>query len=276
MFSTIWHAVIFDPIYNLLIALINIIPGGDVGLAIIILVIIIKFILFPLSIKATRTTLKMNLVQGKLKEIQEKYKNDKQALGVKTLELYRKYDLNPFSSIVLLFVQIPVVFALYFVIRDLPVINDAILYSVNHNPSDIIKMTLFGFFDISQEASQATFIILGLLAAGTQYLQTSFMMQQQNKNKEKEVKTKTSEPDFQTEFAKGMQMQMKYFMPIMTFVISFQLGASIALYWTISNLFALAQEYYIRKKVRGTYHHHDKTGDSSNPTELIKDAEIVK
>ena len=256
MFSTIWHGLIFDPIYNLLIALINLIPGGDVGVAIIFLVVIVKVLLLPLSIKATRTQMKMTAVQGELKELQEKYKDDKQTLGAKTLELYRKYNVNPFSSVLVMLIQIPVIFALFFAIRELPVINESLLYAFNYNPSDLIQMKLFGVIDITKGGSQMAAVILGLLAASTQYIQTSFILKQNQAAQEKAEKENVGKKDtvsFSTEFAKGMQVQMKYVMPVMTFVISFQLGAAIAIYWTISNIFAIAQEYYMRKKVRGTY-----------------------
>src|SRR3989344_1062856 len=111
--SNFWHTIFFDPIYNLLVYLIDIVPGGDVGVAIILVTIIVKVILLPLSLKAARTQLAMREIEPMLKELKEKYKDKREEYAKATMEAYKKAGVNPFSSIVLLFVQIPIIIALY-------------------------------------------------------------------------------------------------------------------------------------------------------------------
>ena len=143
MFSYLFNTTLYNPIYNLFVFLIDIIPGGDVGLAVIILTIIVKLVLFPVSLGAVKTQMKMKLIEPEIKKIQELYKDKKEELAKKTFEVYKKNKINPFSSIIILFIQIPVIFALYFAIwKGLPVIKTEILYSFVKNPSQI-SMTGF-------------------------------------------------------------------------------------------------------------------------------------
>ena len=77
MFSSVWHTLFFDPVYNGLIYFVDIVPGGDVGVAIIFVTIVVKVILLPFSLKATRTQLAMREIEPEMKEIKEKYKDKK-------------------------------------------------------------------------------------------------------------------------------------------------------------------------------------------------------
>src|SRR5688572_7752938 len=113
MFSAIWHNVFFDPVYNVLVYLIAIIPGGDVGLAIIGLTVVVKIVLIPLSIKAARTQRVMRELEPKLKEIKDKHKDNREELARLTMAAYKDGGINPFASILLLFIQLPIIIALY-------------------------------------------------------------------------------------------------------------------------------------------------------------------
>ena len=106
--------------YNALVFLLSIIPGGHVAVAVILLTILVKIILLPLSKKMFLSQIAQRKIQPLLKKIQEEYKDNRQLLGIKMLELYRENKLNPFSSILLLLIQIPIVFALYFVFSKIP------------------------------------------------------------------------------------------------------------------------------------------------------------
>ena len=108
MFSYIWHTFFFDPIYNSLVFFIDVIPGGDVGLAIIATVLLVKTILLPISIKAVKTQKAMREIEPKLKEIKEKYKDDRQEQARVMMGVYKEAGMNPFASIMLIFLQIPI------------------------------------------------------------------------------------------------------------------------------------------------------------------------
>lgn len=246
MLSTIWHLLFLDPVYNCLVFFIDAIPGGDVGLAIILATLVVKTLLLPLSLKAARTQYAMRLIEPKLKEIKEKYKDNREEQARATMEIYKDAGVNPFSSIILLFIQIPIVIALYFSISrgggvQLPEINTALLYGFIPVP-DTVSMLFFGVVNIA-----AKNLPLALLAAITQFIQTSFALP---KRKPRE---KGAKPDFKEDLAHSMQLQMRYVMPLIIFFVAYTFSAAVALYFTISNLAALAQEYVVRRK--GLKHH---------------------
>ncbi len=243
MFSYLFNTALYNPIYNLLVFLIDVIPGGDVGLAVIFLTIIVKLVLFPVSFGAVKTQMKMKLVEPELKSIQEKYKDKKEELAKATFEVYRKNKINPFSSIIILFIQIPVIFALYFaILKGLPIIKTDILYSFVQNPGHI-NMNFLGLIDVSRNKV----FVLALIAGITQFFQAKLAMPNFKKT---ETKTDSKEISFKDEMMKGMHVQVRYVLPLLTFFIAYSLISVIALYWTISNLFAIGQEYYIRKRVK--------------------------
>lgn len=239
MFSFIWHAFFFDPVYNGLVFFIDVIPGGDVGLAIIGITIVVKVILLPLSIRAAKMQKVIREIEPELKEIQEKNKNDREALARATMELYRREGINPFSSIMLLFLQLPVVIALYLSVLSgggvaLPDINQELLYFFVAVPS-AVDMIFLGAFDITQKSW-----LLAFLAGATQFVHAHLSLP-------KPEPKKPGETDFKADFARSMNMNMRYVLPVVIGVVAYTLSASIALYFTISNLVAIAQEYVIRR-----------------------------
>jgi len=239
----LFNDLFFIPLYNFLVFLIDIIPGGDVGFAVIALTLIVKFILFPLSKSAVKTSIKSREVQGELEALKEKYKDNREELGRAMLELYKKHEINPFSGIALIFIQLPVVLALYWVVYKggLPVINLDILYSFIPAPTSV-DMTFLGVFHIAESKS----IVLALLAAITQHIQArlSFPKQAEADNSKKDT------PNFQADLMRGMQIQIKWVLPIFIFFISYGLISVVALYWTISNIFGIGQELYIRETIK--------------------------
>lgn len=240
MFSYIWHTIFFDPIYNTLIFFIDTVRGGDMGLAIIATVIVVKTILLPLSIKAAKTQKIMREIEPKLRELKETHKEDKQAQAQAMLALYREYNLNPFASIFLIFLQIPIVFALYFSVYSgggvaLPEVNTDLLYSFVAVPTAVSTMFL-GFVDVTGRS-----IVLALGAGVTQYIFTNMTLP---KLAPREA---DAAPNFKDDFTRNMHVQMKYVMPVLIVFIAYTISAAIALYFFVSNLIAIAQEFYVRK-----------------------------
>lgn len=237
----IFNLFIHDPLYNALIWLIEIVPGGDVGVAVVILTILVKLVLFPLSTKAVRTQLKMKMIQKPLEEIKEKYKNKREEMGKAMLELYKKNNINPFSGILVLFIQIPVILALYWIFlkSGLPEIDNNFLYSFISAPENI-KMDFLGLVNVGEAKS----LVLAFLAAITQHLQARFSFPKQEK------KPDGHKSSFQEEMMRGMSLQIKYILPIFILFVAYNLISVAALYWTVSNIFAICQEIYIRNKIR--------------------------
>jgi YidC/Oxa1 family membrane protein insertase len=197
MVSSLFHSAVYLPLYNALVGLIAIGGWVDVGVAIVVLTILVKIALFPLSLKATRTQRLMKELEAPSKEIREKYKDNREEQGRKLLELYREKGVNPFSSIVLLFIQLPVVLGLYFVFLKggLPSIDVGALYAFVPHPENV-RMAFLGFIDIGVRSYP-----LAVLAGATQYLQVHFAMPK--------PAARGENPTFQEDFARSLQMQMK-------------------------------------------------------------------
>ena len=242
MFSYVFHTVFFDPVYNALVFFIDVIPGGDVGLAIIATVIVVKFCLLPLSIKAVKTQKIMKELEPKLKELKEKYKDKKEEQAKAMMALYKDAGMNPFASILLLFIQIPFVIAIYLAVSrgggiSLPGINTDILYTFIPNPS-MVSMEFLGQFDITQKS-----LVLALLAGVTQFFSTRLsMVAMPLKERDPDAV-----PNLKDDFARNMQFQMKYVMPVFIIFIAYSFSATIALYFVVSNLVQITQELYVRK-----------------------------
>ena len=241
MFGTIWHTLFFDPVYNSLVFFIDVVPGGDVGIAIILTTILVKVILLPLSLKVAHTQFVTQQIAPKLEEIKVKFKDKREEQARAMMNVYKEAGINPFSSILLLFIQIPIVIALYLAISrgggiTLPEINTDLLYSFIPAPS-AASMMFLGFVDIAAKS-----IVLAALAGISQFIHTSLAMPKPK------PRANNGTPDFKEDLMHSMQFQMRYIMPIIIFFVAYFFSAAIALYFTVSNIAAIAQEYYVRHK----------------------------
>src|SRR3989344_4415335 len=228
--SALFNALISKPFYNGLILLIKLLPFFDAGVIVIIFTVIIKLILLPLSITASPAQLQMTGIEKDLHLIKEKYKDNKEEQSRKTIEYYREKGINPFASFFILIIQLPIIIGLYqvFLKSGLPAINNVLLYSFIPTPHSV-NMMFLGLINIADKS-----IILALIAGITTYFQISLAS----------GSTSTQGGDI----AKAMQTQMKYFFPILVVFISYSISAALALYWITSNVFAILQEIYIKKK----------------------------
>jgi len=232
MLSNLWNILLYKPLVNLLAFFIAIIPGGDVGLAVILLTILVKVALYPLSKKSIESQAKMNLLTPELNKIKASGAS-KEEQAKQTFELYKKYNTNPFSGCLLILIQIPIIFALYYSFRSVD-FNNGILYSFIKIP-DHVNMLFLGVLDLTQKS-----LLLAVLAGVSQYFQAILMPK---------PPATTGEPgSFQESFAKSMQMQMKYVFPFLIAFIAYSVSGAIALYWVTSNVFAIGQQLYMNKK----------------------------
>jgi YidC/Oxa1 family membrane protein insertase len=228
-----FHTFISDPLYNGFIFLFDTLPFLDAGMIVIVFTIIVKLILLPLSIKASKAQLQMKSSEKDLQKLKEKYKNDKQQLGLKTMEYYKEKGINPFSGILILVIQIPILIGLYrvFLVSGLPEINKGLLYPFVGVPEQI-NMVFLGLINISEKS-----LILALLAGLTTYFQVSIA----NSRTKEELAS-------QSDLARAMSSQMKYFLPVMMVIVGYTVSSAIAIYLIASNIFAIVQEWYIKTK----------------------------
>jgi YidC/Oxa1 family membrane protein insertase len=241
--SALWNSIFYQPIYNILMFIINHVTFGDVGFAIIIVTIIVKLILSPLTKKSIKSQILMKRMEPEIKLIKKNYPN-KEEQAKKTFELYKKYGTNPFSGCLVVLLQLPVIFALYYVFLkglSLDTINTSLIYPFVGVPSTM-HTNFLGFIEMGGKS-----IILAVLAGATQFIQG--YLSSPITSKVEVVKDATlSEPKtFQDELSGSMQTNIKYILPIFIGFISWQISAAVALYFVISNIFTIVQEWYIRR-----------------------------
>ncbi|MFZ2188482.1 MAG: YidC/Oxa1 family membrane protein insertase [Candidatus Moraniibacteriota bacterium] len=250
----LFNEFVYRPIYNLLIFIYNFLPLHDFGIAIVLVTVIIKFLLIPLSRKQIESQKKMQELQPKIKEIQDKYKNDKEKQSRALMEFYKENKANPFSGCLPMIFQLVFLIAIYRVLfnisQDGLMVKGSDLYAFIQNPGQINHLFL-GLIDLSSivdfksyGAANIAHIVLVILAAGAQYVQTKMLMATKEKNDVKVGKKDGKEPDF----AQVMSKQMLYLAPIMTLFIGVKFPAGLALYWLVSTLFMIAQQEYLEKK----------------------------
>jgi YidC/Oxa1 family membrane protein insertase len=228
-----FDVTLYYPLFNSLVLIYNYLPGHDFGVAIIVLTIIIKVILYPVSVKALTSQRSLQKLQPLLQDIQKKHKDDKEKQAQATLELYRTEKINPFSGLFLALVQFPILIALYRVFWDgLKPESLNNLYSFVANPGQI-NASFLHLVDLS-----APNLPFAILAGILQFFQTKMLMPNITKNK-------TGKPDI----AAMMQKQMVYFFPLITVVILMKLPSALGLYWIVSGIFSIAQQYIILKKL---------------------------
>ncbi len=241
MLKTLWNVALFKPLYNLLIIFAGFF-AGNAGAAIITLTLLVKIILFPLTRRSIVSQIEMKRIEPELAKIKENYPN-KQEQAKKQFELYKEHKINPFSSCLLIIIQLPVVIALYWVIRDFSITSHPeTLYSFVHLPTTIGTHILG--LDITKKS-----IILAFLVAIVQFFQLS-LSQKALSNTQTTTKPKTP----QEQIMHSMQSQMKYTMPVLIGFFTYSLPAAIGLYWFVNILTTIGQEYYIR----GKYKNNDK------------------
>ncbi len=239
MISSFFHAVVYEPLYNGLVFLIDIIPGHNIGLAVILLTIIVRLLLYPSSRKAILSQMKMQEIQPEIEGINEKYKNSREEKAKKIMELYREKKVNPFAAIVPILFQLPIVITLYYIFAQsgLPTINADLLYSFVKDP-EFASISFFGLFDITDKNWP-----IAVVAGITQFIQASvYVRLTQSKTPQKPQGS-----SFQSDFQKSMNFQMRYVFPIFVVFFAHSLTAAIALYWTTTNLFSIMQELVSRR-----------------------------
>lgn len=232
MLHNLWNFLLYKPLLNFLAFLISVTPWGDVGIAIILLTLIVKIALYPLSQRSIESQAKMTLLTPELNKIKASGVNKEEQAKL-TFELYKAHKTNPFSGCLLLIIQIPIIFALYYVFLKGINFDGGMLYSFISKPEHM-NMSFLGLIDIGGRS-----IFLAVLAGLSQYVQAYFMPKPASSG---------GTGNFADSFGKSMQMQMKYVFPFVVAFIAYRISGAIALYWITSNLFAAAQQVYAKRK----------------------------
>lgn len=266
----IFDIVIVQPIFNMLLFIYSLIPGGDFGIAVIIFTILVRLALWPLVKKQLHQTKAMQKMQPELAKIKKRTKGNRQAESIQMMELYKQHDISPFRSIGILFIQLPIFIALYQVIQIFTLhIDQVAKYTYGFmlnlgpvkeliaNPSSF-NMDFFGFIDLTQKAFSnnpfainIVLFILAVVAVITQYIMSKQTMPKQGSEKRlRDILSEAAdgkEAD-QSEMNAIVMNKMMKFLPIMMFFVMINLPGALALYYTVSNLVAVIQQRSILKQ----------------------------
>lgn len=231
--KTLWETAIYDPIYNALIFSAQHLTWNDVGLAVVLLTVVIRLVLFPLSKKSVVSQYKMKALQPKLDAIKTKGLS-KEEEAKETFALYKTEKINPFSGCLYLLIQLPILFALYFVFMRGVSQPDHLYGFLN---TDNLSNMFLGLIDITKP-----YLPLAILAGLTQAMQ-AFLMPTPA------APASGKEGGFQHQFAKSLSVQTRFVLPIIIIFIASRLAAAVPLYWAVANLFSIFQELYIKRSL---------------------------
>jgi len=238
--GSIFVAIVYQPIFNLLVALYNVIPGSDIGLAIIALTIIVRLLLWPLSAKALRSQKALSILQPKVEALKKEYAGKSQEeLGRALMALYSKEKVSPVSSCLPLVLQRIVLIPLYQAMANgLKSSGFNLLYPFIVNPGTIDPKFL-GLVDLA-----APSIPFAILCGVTQFFQAKMM----STKPQPHVSGSKDE-----EMLAKMNKQMLYLMPALMVFIGWKLPGGLTLYIIVTNLISILQQWLtLRKRRNGT------------------------
>lgn len=226
MMTDIYNLILYQPLFNILIFIYQHLPGKDFGVAVILLTLLIRLVLYPLMAKSIKSQKLLAELQPKIREIQQKFQSDKQAQAKEIMALYKKENISPFGGFLPLLIQLPILFALYQVFWK----------GVGDKGID---PTFLGILDLSQPS-----IILAVLSGIAQFFQTKLMTPARNASPSDAGGPKGQMDQFSNMF----QKQMLYLFPLFTIFILFKLPSAIGIYWVVTSLFSIGQQYIVMRK----------------------------
>ncbi|MFA7685707.1 MAG: YidC/Oxa1 family membrane protein insertase [Candidatus Gracilibacteria bacterium] len=242
LFSQLWRGIFYRPIYNVLIFLTKILPGHDLGLAIILLTIIIRTILIAPAQKSMKEQRKMQELQPRLKKIKEDYKGDQQKIAAETMALWKEAKVSPFGSCLPILLQFPFLIAVFWVIQNgLNPDQSHLLYTTYQDFSlKDIGVNFFGILDLTK----TNIYVLPLIVGGLQFFQMKLSLARTKKAPATHNKDEKKEKN-EMEMASSM---MIYMMPVMIAVFTASAPSGVGLYWGISTIYGIVQQLIINKK----------------------------
>jgi YidC/Oxa1 family membrane protein insertase len=273
-----FETLIVQPIFNLLVLIYALIPGHNFGLAIIVFTIIVRLLMWPLVKKQLNHAKALRELQPELKKIKAATKGDKQKESRMTMELYKEKEINPFASLGIVLVQLPILIGLYIglkkVIDDPQQILD-FSYPALHNLSwmkelqtDIHQFdnTLFGVVDLTRKAVGPLYwpaLLIAIASGLMQFLQSKQLMPQSKESRSlRQIlrEANTGKSADQQEVNAAVSRGTIFFIPALVTLFAIQLPAALPLYWLTSSTVAFWQQTVILKE---DAEEADKSIDSS-------------
>lgn len=264
----IFEILVVQPLFNLLMLLYAVIPGGDFGISIIVFTILLRIVLYPLVKRQLHQTKAMRKLQPELERIKKQTKGNRQLQGIQMMELYKRHGVSPFRSIGILLVQLPIFIALYLVIQIFTLHRDQLgkyTYSILENIGPIKHIVenpsafnekLLGIVDLTQHAFSngsinLVLVVLAVVAAVGQYIQSKQTMPQQGDGRRlRDILSDAAngkEAD-QSEINNAVMSKMIMILPFFMLFIMLSLPGAIALYYATTTIVAVIQQSYILRQ----------------------------
>jgi len=240
MLSTFFNELLYRPLFNALVFLYDTIAANDLGVAIVILTVLIRVVLFPLFHLSTKSQLVMQALRPEIEAIQKNKKLDKQEQARALMTFYKERNVNPFSGFFLLFLQLPILIALYQVFYyGFSGETLSYLYSFVERPMEI-NYDFFGLLNLNERST----LMVGL-AALAQFLQGRLALFKHKEGQEVSAQDK-------------LARQMVFLGPLLTLVILYRMPAAVGLYWATTALFSVGQQYLIKRSLGKNLSNHGK------------------
>ncbi|MFH1392939.1 MAG: YidC/Oxa1 family membrane protein insertase [Patescibacteria group bacterium] len=231
MISYLFNTFFYQPLFNGLIFLYNIVPGHDFGVSIIILTILIRLIIWPLTNKGIKNQKVLNKIQPQIEEIKKRFKENKEGRAKALMALYTDNKISPFAGFLPIIIQIPIIIALWRVFLNSANLDMGSLYSFISAPASI-QLVFLGLVDLSQRS-----VVLAIISGVLQYFQTKMIMPSFAKA------SGGAPPSKSSDFGQIMSKQMLYLGPVLSIVIFWSLPAALPLYWIVVSLLTMLQQY---------------------------------
>lgn len=234
MISYLFNTFFYQPLFNGLIFLYNAVPGHDMGVSIIILTVLIRLIIWPLTNKGIKNQKVLNKIQPQIEEIKRKLKSNKEEQTKALMALYSENKISPFAGLLPIIVQIPIIIALWRVFLNSVNLDLGSLYSFIPAPV-AVQSVFLGLVDLSQRS-----MVLAVISGVLQYFQTKMIMPSVFA---KSADSKSAPPSKSSDFGQIMSKQMLYLGPVLSTVIFWSLPAALPLYWIVVSLLTILQQY---------------------------------
>lgn len=240
MISALFHGLIYVPLYNGLVFFVDIVPGHDMGLAVITLTIVVRILIYPLSQRAVRSQMAMKKLAPEVEELKKKYKKNSPEQSTAIWALYRERGIHPLAGIGLLLVQLPILFGLYWVFLKggFPAVDPSLLYPFVQMPASV-DMHFLSVIDMGASHN----IVLAVLVALSQFVYTRLSMGPR-------ASRANVEGSLSDDMAKSFDLQARYVFPLMFAGISYFVASAAPLYWLTGNVFMIGQEYLAGRRFR--------------------------
>ena len=244
LFRQLFRALITQPLFNILVFLVEHLPGHSLGWAIILLTILVRLILWGPNQKALKSQRQLQILQPKIEALRQKYQGNQQQMALKMMELYKTHQINPLSSLWPILLQLPIMLGVYLVIKDgLSPHLSYLLYDFHQD----LDWSLVNSFFVIWDLTQPEWIVLPILVGVAQWIALWLSFRRQ----------KNSPAPLPSTMQK-MQGFMQWGLPVMIAFFTATFPAGVGLYWLVSTVFGVGQQWWINYRLDQTFEAHRK------------------